>query len=146
MRNFLFYCFVFNFMGCGELTQQPTEIQQAQIDGKNEVSKWFNEYSPDLNSEIITTRYVSYVLTLDKKYNSDINKKILSEWLKNGWRTVTDDEGKKFFCDKNGNIMEVVTPFSISNKKVNGILAAQQETEWLVGYQYRIGGNYECRE
>ncbi|WP_262558159.1 hypothetical protein [Acinetobacter bereziniae] len=84
MRNFLFYCFVFNFMGCGELTQQPTEIQQAQIDGKNEVSKWFNEYSPDLNSEIITTRYVSYVLTLDKKYDSDINKKILSEWLKNG--------------------------------------------------------------
>ncbi|WP_262558160.1 hypothetical protein [Acinetobacter bereziniae] len=42
--------------------------------------------------------------------------------------------------------MEVVTPFSISNKEVNGILAAQQESEWLVGYQYRIGGNYECRE
>jgi hypothetical protein len=55
-------------MGCGELTQQPTEIQQAQIDGKNEVSKWFKNYNPVMSSEIITTRYVSYVLTLDKKY------------------------------------------------------------------------------
>lgn len=146
MKKILFFCICIGLVACNGIKKEPSKIQEAEIRAKYEINKWFKNYNPVMSSEIITTRYVSYVLTLDKNYNSDINKKILSEWLKNGWRTVTDDEGKKFFCDKNGNIMEVVTPFSISNKKVNGILAAQQESEWLVGYQYRIGGNYECRE
>ncbi|WP_252509549.1 hypothetical protein [Acinetobacter bereziniae] len=56
-----------------------------------------------------------------------------------------DEDGKKFFCDNNGNIIETVEPLSINNKKLNGIVATQLDDIWQIGYSYRTGGNDECK-
>ncbi|RZG49290.1 hypothetical protein [Acinetobacter wuhouensis] len=146
MKKILLYSLILSLVGCGGLKKEPNKIQQAQINGKNEINKWFKSYNPTKVSEIVTTSYVVYVYTLEDKYTSEENKKIISEWLANGWRTVMDDDGKKFYCDKAGNIIETVIPFSISNKKLNGIVATQLDNIWQIGYSYRTGGNLACNQ
>ncbi len=145
MKSVSLYFVIFCLMGCGEINKEPNKIQENEINAKHEISKWFENYQPIMASEIITTRYILYVYTLNNKYNPDINKKIISEWEKSGWRAVKDEDGKKFFCDNNGNIIETVEPLSINNKKLNGIVATQLDDMWQIGYSYRTGGNDECK-
>ncbi|WP_336933645.1 hypothetical protein [Acinetobacter bereziniae] len=145
MKKIIFFCMSICFVGCNGINKEPSKIQKAEIHAKDEINKWFKNYHPIMASEIITTRYILYVYTLNNKYNLDINKKIISEWEKSGWRAVKDEDGKKFFCDNNGNIIETVEPLSINNKKLNGIVATQLDDIWQIGYSYRTGGNDECK-
>ncbi|MDR0235369.1 hypothetical protein [Acinetobacter sp.] len=146
MKSVFLYFVMFFLIGCGEINKEPNNTHENEINAKNEISKWFENYHPIMTSEIITTRYILYVYTLNNKYNSDINKKIISEWERSDWRAVKDEDGKKFFCDNNGNIIETVEPLSINNKKLNGIVATQLDDIWQIGYSYRTGGNDECKK
>ena len=130
-------------MGCNDIDKNNyPSLNEAEARVKNEVVNLFKNFTPIKSSELITTKYILLTYSLNNYSKSD-DLKLRAKLLSNGWILKTN-KNNVFYCNKGGDILETVEPYDSARYKLESIVAEQSKTEWLIGYSYRYGGNWEC--
>ncbi|TCM59607.1 hypothetical protein EC844_1406 [Acinetobacter calcoaceticus] len=139
----LLFCIIF-VIGCGDNNNKENIRSKVGLYFEGEMNYIFSDYVLKEESKTLTTRYVTYIYSVDSRNKSVNYEDVMRRISERKWSYKSNKNNSKLYCDNMNNALEIMKPNNINEKSRDGYIVTQGLDKWYIGISYREGGIFEC--